>query len=75
MCGTPRYEDEAATRYLNLAVTEQKRRISLRDVESLVGVGVQVKRRRGLARWEEPTIATYAPAGSAGPKWIGSIES
>src|SRR5215210_5698509 len=49
---TPRYEDEAATRHLNLAVAQQKRRFSVRDVERLVRVRVQMQRWRRLTRWK-----------------------
>jgi hypothetical protein len=51
---TPRYEDEATSCHRYLAVTQQKRCISFRDVKGLVGVRVQVQRRCGLARRKHP---------------------
>ena len=72
---TTRYKDEPAPRHRDLAVTEQKRRVSLRDVERLIGVRVQVKGRRGLAWREHADNRDVGTGRSAGPKWVGSIES
>ena len=50
----PRHEDEATTCHGDIAVTEQKGCVALGDVERLVGVRVQVQRRRRLGRRKHP---------------------
>jgi hypothetical protein len=53
-----RDEDEAPGADLELAIPELERRLSVGDVERLVGVRVEVEGRPGLARGNDPTIST-----------------
>ena len=56
MRSAPRDKDEAAGADLELTVTELERRLSVGDIERLVGVRVQVKRRPGLPGRERPDL-------------------
>ena len=58
MRSPPRDEDQAARADLELAVAELERRVSVGDIERLVGVRVQVKRRAGLPGGNDPTSTT-----------------
>ena len=55
MGDAPRYEDEGPCAELELAVAELERRLSIADVEDLVGVRVEVRGKCG-ARREQPNL-------------------
>ena len=68
----PRDEYQRAGRDPDLAVAEQERGLTARDVEGLVGVRVDVEGRRRLARRNRPGEDPDAPSVSVAPKLAGS---
>ena len=58
MGSASRDENEAAGADLELTVAELERRLSVGDIERLVGVRVQVKRRPGFPGGNDPTSTT-----------------
>ena len=68
-------EHEATRSDGELAITQQETRLSLGDVERLIGVRVNVIRGSGFARWEDADDGDVGPPVSPGPKYVGSALS
>jgi hypothetical protein len=68
----PWHEDESTCGDRDLAASELEDGIAVRDVERLVGVRVGVQRWRRRPGGNVPTMISYAPSVSAGPKCTGS---